>query len=348
MAGNPYPEFFFLNILIGLVLSLVIGWFSIRITRRIGPMDMPGALPHKQHALPTPLAGGIVLVLTLLVGSLVFNFAMVREQWTIFLPALIVFAAGVWDDFKRLPAWIKFLAQLLAAMLLIALGTSVHIVPNGFLGLPGNSSRLLDGLVTIFWVVGITNAFNLIDSMDGLVLGTSGLALGFLILVSLDSTQVSLLRLLTLLLGTCAGIYFYNHTPARLFLGDSGAQTIGFIIAAVAIQFTPGSHPIGSSWFIPILILGVPIFDTTLVTISRLRRRTRVYLAGRDHTYHRLVAMGLDSSRSVFVMHLATIVLGCVAFIALQLDPWLATLIFALVCLTGLLLVFWMDRRKNG
>ena len=345
-TNGPYPNFVFYNILIGLVLALIIGWVTILVTRRVGPMDMPGALPHKKHTTPTPLAGGLVLVLALLVGGLVFNFSMLREQWNILLPAVIVFAVGLWDDFKRLPAWIKLVGQIIAGILLITLGTSVQIVPHGLLGLPGNSSRLLDWFITLFWVVGITNAFNLIDSMDGLVLGTSGLGLGFLILVTLSSPQVALLRLLTLLLGICAGIYFYNHTPARLFLGDSGAQTIGFLLAALAIQFTPGTHPIGSSWFIPILIFGVPIFDTTLVTISRLRHRTKFYTAGLDHTYHRLVNMGFGSSRAVFVMHLATIVLGCIAFIALQLAPLYASIIFGSICVFGLALVLWMDRKK--
>ncbi|HEY5158441.1 MAG TPA: MraY family glycosyltransferase [Anaerolineales bacterium] len=346
MIDNPFPDFVFFNILVGLILSLIMGWVAILIARRVGLIDMPGALPHKKHTTPTPLAGGIALMLALLAGGLVVNFSIIRDEWNILLPSLIIFTIGLWDDFKRLPPWIKLTGQIVAGVLLVSLGTYVQIIPHGFLGLPGHSNQLLDWIITLFWVVGITNAFNLIDSMDGLVLGTSGLALALLILVTLDSSQVPLLRLLTLLLGICAGLYFYNRTPARLFLGDSGAQTIGFLLAAVSIQFTPGTHPLGSSWFIPILIFGVPIFDTALVTISRLRRRTHVYTAGLDHTYHRLVDMGLESSRSVFVMHLATVVLGCIAFIALQLDPLYAIIIFGLVCVVGLALVFWMDRRK--
>ncbi len=342
--NNSYPQYIFYNVLIGLVLSLVMGWVAILIARRVGPMDIPGILPHKKHAAPTPLAGGIALVLTLLVGGLVLNFSMTRELWNILLPALIIFAVGLWDDFKRLPPWIKLAGQILAGVLLIALGTSVNIVPGGLLGL--KLSRVLDWLITLFWVIGITNAFNLIDSMDGLVLGASGLSLAFLTLVTLGSPQVSLLRLLALLLGVCGGLYFYNRTPAKLFLGDSGAQTIGFLLAAVGIQFTPGTHPIGSSWFIPILIFGLPIFDTTLVTFSRLRRRTPFYSAGLDHTYHRLVQKGLDNSRAVFVMHMTTVVLGCIAFIALQLEPIYATIIFGLTCAVGLALILWLDWKK--
>jgi UDP-GlcNAc:undecaprenyl-phosphate GlcNAc-1-phosphate transferase len=342
--NNSYPQYIFYNVLIGLVLSLVMGWVAILFARRAGPMDIPGILPHKKHAAPTPLAGGMALVLTLLVGGLVFNFSMARELWNILLPALIIFAVGLWDDFKRLPPWIKLAGQVVAGILLIVLGTSVHIIPGGLLGLPANFSRILDWLITLFWVIGITNAFNLTDSMDGLILGISGLGLSFLILTMLNSPQVTLLQLITLLLGTCIGLYFYNHTPAKLFLGDSGAQTLGFLLATVSILFTPFGHMQASSWFLPILVLGVPIFDVTLVIFSRLRRHIPIYRGGLDHTYHRLVGLGFDSKRAVIAMHLAAIVLGCVAFIALDLNPIVANTLFVLVCLTGFAVIIFLDR----
>jgi UDP-GlcNAc:undecaprenyl-phosphate GlcNAc-1-phosphate transferase len=344
-VADFYQPFVFWNILIGMALALILGAGAIWLAKRVGLLDMPGSLPHKQHRAPVPLAGGLALVAALAAGSLV-NPGIYREMWQIFVPALIVLGFGLWDDFRRLPAWVKFTGQLLAGILLISLGTYAQVLQPGFLGLRNPLVTWLNWFITLFWVIGITNAFNLIDSMDGLVIGTGGVALAFLILVTLGSSQVSLLRLLTLLLGICFGLYFYNRTPARFFLGDSGAQAFGFLLAAVAIQFTPGTHPLGSSWFIPIIILGVPIFDTTLVTISRLRRRTPFYSAGLNHTYHRLVDMGLDSSRAVFVMHFATVVLGCIAFIALQLQPLYASLTFGLVCAAGLAIIFWMDRKK--
>jgi UDP-GlcNAc:undecaprenyl-phosphate GlcNAc-1-phosphate transferase len=196
-------------------------------------------------------------------------------------------------------------------------------------------------------VVGITNAFNFIDSMDGLAVGVSGIAIAFLILVTLGSTQTSLLRLMTLMIGTCVGLFFYNITPARLFLGDSGAQTLGFLLAAIGILFTPVHFPQASSWFLPILILGVAIFDTCLVVFSRLRRGLPIYQAGHDHTYHRLVALGLDSTRAVAVMHMVAIALGCIAFIALNLQPVYANVLFVLVFVAGLIAFFYLDSR-NG
>jgi UDP-GlcNAc:undecaprenyl-phosphate GlcNAc-1-phosphate transferase len=342
-----YPTFVFFNVLLATILSLALGWPAIRIATRIGLMDVPGALPHKKHVTPMPYAGGLVIMLTLTLSGLLFNIGMVKELWTVFIPAWVVFAIGVWDDFKRLPARVKLVGQLVAAGLLIALGTYVQIIPAQFLGLPGQTNIAVNWLITLFWVVGITNAFNFIDSMDGLAVGVSGIAVAFLILVTLGSTQTSLLRLLTIMIGTCVGLFFYNMTPARFFLGDSGAQTLGFLLAAVGILFTPVHFPQASSWFLPILILGVPIFDTSLVVFSRWRRGQPIYRAGHDHTYHRLVTFGLDSTRAVAVMHISAIVLGCIAFIALNLDPFYSNLLFGLVLATGLAAFFFLDK-KNG
>jgi UDP-GlcNAc:undecaprenyl-phosphate GlcNAc-1-phosphate transferase len=149
------------------------------------------------------------------------------------------------------------------------------------------------------------------------------------------------------MIGACVGLFFYNMTPARFFLGDSGAQTLGFLLASVGIIFTPVRFPQASSWFLPILILGVPIFDTSLVVFSRWRRGMPIYRAGRDHTYHRLTALGFDSTRAVAAMHIAAILLGCLAFIALNMEPFFANLLFGLVLLAGLAAFFYLDK-KNG
>jgi UDP-GlcNAc:undecaprenyl-phosphate GlcNAc-1-phosphate transferase len=310
-------------------------------------MDIPGALPHKTHPVPVPYAGGLALALTLFIGAVLFNAGMLKDLWNVFIPALLIFSIGLWDDFKRLPAWIKLIGQLVAAILLIALGTNVSILPANFLGMPGQTNIYINWLITLFWVVGITNAFNFIDSMDGLTVGVCGIALAFLILVTLGSTQTSLLQLMTLMIGTCVGLFFFNMTPARFFLGDSGAQTLGFLLAAIGIVFTPEDFPQASSWFLPILILGVPIFDTSLVVFSRWRLGLPVYRAGHDHTYHRLVALGLDSTRAVGVMHIAAIGLGCIAFIALSLDPLYSNLLFGLVLAVGLAAFFFLDRKNE-
>lgn len=345
--NDLYPVFLFVNILAGLLLALALGWGAMALTRRVGPIDVPGSQPHKKHDAPVPLAGGLTFITALAIGGLVFNFPMLKELWKILLPALLIFAIALWDDFKRLPAVIKLTGQVLASVLLITFGIYVRILKPGFLGLGGNVLIWFDWFITIFWIVGITNAMNLIDSMDGIVVGTSNVAISFMILATLGTTQDVLLRLLTLMFGIGIGLYYYNAPPAHFFLGDSGAQTIGFLLAAVSILFTPSGHPQASSWFLPIMVLGVPIFDVTLVVFSRLRRHTPFYRGGLDHTYHRLVNLGMDTNHAVVLMYVAAIVLGCLAFLALQLAPLYANLIFFLTCLVGAIFIFLFDKHPN-
>jgi len=350
LTASIYPSFVFWNILLGLILTLVLGQVAIWFARLTGLMDLPGALPHKQHKVSTPLAGGLTIVLVLVIGGCGFNLSMIKQFWPVFLPTLIIFGVGLWDDFKHLPPWVKFTGQIIGAVLLIILGTYVKIIKENFLGLQEQITLIVNWLITLIWIIGITNAFNFIDSMDGLAIGMSGIAIAFLVLVVLPSSQVVLLQLLTLMLGICIGLFFYNLTPARLFLGDSGAQTIGFLLAVVSILYTPQNYPQASSWFVPILILGIPIFDMCLVVFSRLRRKTAIYQAERNHTYHRLVDFGLDTPHAVAAMHLAAILLGCFAFVALNLQPLYANLVFGLACLSGLAILLFFDWKweKHG
>jgi UDP-GlcNAc:undecaprenyl-phosphate/decaprenyl-phosphate GlcNAc-1-phosphate transferase len=335
----------FTHILTGLGLALIVGLGTIWLAPRIGLMDIPGILPHKKHASPTPLAGGLTLVVSLLIGMLLLKPALFVKSWNILLPAGIIFAVGIWDDYKRLRARYKLIGQIGAAILLIALGTQVQVIKPGFLGLEAPVTISLNWFITLFWVVGITNAMNFIDSMDGLSVGVGGIALCFMIMAMWGPKPTALFQVLTLLLGICGGIYFYNISPARVFMGDSGAQTLGFLLAAAGILFTPAGRPQASSWFVPILVLGVPIFDMTLVVVSRLLRRKAVYSAGHDHSYHRLVKIGLESNRAVICMHIAAVVMGCLALICFDMPPLPANLTFGGICLAGLGLLIFLERR---
>jgi len=150
-----------------------------------------------------------------------------------------------------------------------------------------------------------------------------------------------------ILAGISLGLVYYNRSPARLFLGDSGAQTIGFLLAAVSILYAPHEYPQTTSWFIPILVLGVPIFDTTLVVLSRVRRGHPFYIGRLDHTYHRLVVLGMDPNRAVMSIHLAAVILECLAFFAVGLTTAGANSMFALCLLVGAAGILWLDNRRR-
>lgn len=348
-SGTPTIILIFQTLLAALLISMLAAVISTWFARRIHLIDNPGSAPHKRHEKPVPLAGGIALMATLLIGEFFFGSLSNRVIQASFIAALPVFIFGIWDDFKNLSPIVKLAGQMLAALFLIRTGVYIQIFesPQFFLHTTGTIDLYLDWLLTILWVVGITNAFNFVDSMDGLLIGLGATAAGFFILVTLDSQQIQLTIHSTLILGACIGLYFFNSSPAMLFLGDSGAQTLGVMLAVLAIGYTPLDSNQSSSWFVPIMLLIVPIFDACLVIVSRLRQRKPVYTAGLDHTYHRLIRLGLAPSRAVLVMQVTSLTLNSLAFMCLNQPPLIANLVFAIVlCLGGVLLVL-LDQRVN-
>lgn len=340
------PENIFIYGLAAVLVSLLFSPLAIRLVSQWGLIDHPGSFGHKQHAQPTPLAGGTALVISLAALVIVLQLWRVQHVPVILGAAMIVYLFGLWDDARGLKAFPKLAGQLAASILLITTDVSVQFMES--IRLPFMSfeaARLLDYLITLFWLVGVTNAMNMIDSMDGLAIGLSGIAFLFFVPVTLASGQAYLAGLSVILLGICAGMYYYNLTPAKMFLGDSGAQTLGFIVAAMAMVYAPTGLAPTSSWFVPILLVALPIFDTTLVVYSRLRRRQPFYQAHLDHIYHRLVALGLDARRAVFAIHLAALLVSLLAFIALLTPPLIGNAIFAVVLVIGAALIFWLDHR---
>lgn len=326
----------FIVILTATISALVIGPMMIRLAQRIHLVDMPGAAPHKTHQMDTPIAGGLVILVSLMITLGILRLQLSNEVRGILLGALVMMLWGLLDDRFNLRPSFKIFGQLLAALIIISFGVQVHITKIDW----------LDLLITLFWFIGITNAFNFVDSMDGLAVGLAGIASAFFMLVTLDSAQPELAFLSAAFLGTMIGCFFYNAPPARMFLGDSGSLTLGFALAAIGIAYTPAQAglPQGVSWFTPILVLGVPIFDMVLVVISRLRKRKPIYLANTDHVYHRLVRLGFKPNRAVAAMQVTSILLGLIAFVALDMDVFAANLIFLVVVVIALIILFMFEK----
>jgi UDP-GlcNAc:undecaprenyl-phosphate GlcNAc-1-phosphate transferase len=319
----------FFSALLALALGPVCAWLA----RRLGLVDIPNSAPHKRHGMPTSMAGGIVLFITVLIINLVEGNIQFETIRTILLPASVVLLFGLWDDIKDLPPLGKLAGQFLATGLLIYLGIYVQLFQQGW----------LNYTITVLWMVGVTNAYNFVDSQDGLAVGLAALASAFFMLVTITSQQNHLSIFSTILVGACIGVFYYNAAPATFFLGDSGSQFIGFTLAALGIAYNPLGFSRLASWYVPILLVGVPIFDATLVVFSRLRHGKPVYKAAFDHTYHRLTAIGMSSNRAVLTMHMAALLLGCLAFIALDLPPWIATALFGIVVLLGAIGIIILD-----
>jgi UDP-GlcNAc:undecaprenyl-phosphate GlcNAc-1-phosphate transferase len=350
MNTNLASSFFlFQEILLAIFVVVIMAWLSIKLAMTLKLIDYPGSAPHKQHTRPTPLAGGIAILGALLITEGIFGTFADPNVRATYLGAAVIFLFGLWDDYKDIPPLVKLAGQAGAAVLLIKLGVNIQIFesPQFFIRTGLEAARYLDWILTILWVVGITNAFNFVDSMDGLAVGLGGLAAAFFMIVTLDASQPLLSRHSALIFGACIGLYLFNSPPAMLFLGDSGSQTLGFALAALAIAYSPQGANQSSSWFVPILLLGIPIFDAALVVFSRMRRRHPIYGAARDHTYHRLLNMGLGSFRSVVIMQVAALTLSCLAFILLTQPPLTANFGFGLILTISLITILWMDGKED-
>jgi UDP-GlcNAc:undecaprenyl-phosphate GlcNAc-1-phosphate transferase len=324
-------------ILLTALATLLVAPLITSLAQRAGLLDTPGIYTHKQHSRPTPASGGLILVVVLSAAAVLSGWHQEPVLVAILAPALIVFAFGLLDDLRGLPPWAKLAVQTLATILMIMLGAQVKLFPANWLNL----------LVTTLWMVGITNAFNFVDSKDGLALGLACLAAAFYLLATRSSGQMELSLLSASLLGAGAVCYYYNSQPALFFLGDSGSQLLGFLLAGLSISYNPLGYELWSTWFIPILLMGVPVFDLTLVVISRLRRGLPVYQAGLDHTYHRLAALGLGSERAVMTMHAASFILSVLALSTLGLPTLISNAIFLLLLLLGGACIFVLDQRDR-
>lgn len=331
------------------LLSIVLGYPSLVLAKQLNLLDIPGSAPHKAHARPMPLAGGLLVVSVLFLAALVFRQWLSREILAVLLGAIVIFSFGVWDDRKGLSAGPKLAGQLIASAILIALGVQVQFMTifstAGYISTL--VAQLLNIFITLFWLIGITNALNMIDSMDGIVAGLGIIASAFFLGAASLAGQQVIAFWAAVLLGASVGLYFWNGMLSRFFLGDSGAQTIGFLLASFGIMYNPLNRSPESSWIVPIMLLGIPIFDTSLVVLSRFRRGQMIGSGRRDHTYHRLIALGLSPNLAVLTTHVTALTVGGLAFLTLYLHPVIALTFFLVTLICGLILLLWLERKPT-
>lgn len=303
------------------------------LARRVGLVDQPGL--RKAHRVPVPLMGGLAIYAALILAFIAFgNRTWWYEGIGILGGATLLFFTGLWDDRYGMPVWLKLGAQFVAAACLIAVGVQVRLFDIWWLDLP----------ITLVWVVGITNAVNLMDNMDGLAAGVSAVAAAVFFALAALEGQGLVATLAAALFGAAVGFLFYNFAPAVSFMGDAGALVLGFMLAALGIKIKFEHLPLASTWMAPIVVLGVLIFDTALVTVSRARRRRSPFQGGSDHTSHRLVQLGLSHARAVLTIYVTATVLGALAISLTRAHPLTANLSFVGVVLAGVVLLFVFER----
>jgi UDP-GlcNAc:undecaprenyl-phosphate GlcNAc-1-phosphate transferase len=310
-----------------------------RVASRTGFVDEPQ--PHKMHVRPMPLLGGVAIYLALCVALAIALFHVnlasdVTQMAAIAVGATMLMLVGLWDDRRGISPRIKLLAQVAAGLIAAVAGVRVELFPWPF----------VNYVITLFWFVGISNAINLMDNMDGLAAGTSAVSALFFTILAASAGQGLVASLAAAVTGASLGFLYYNVSPAMIFMGDTGSLLLGFLLAVIGIKYSPLALPLGSTWMVPIVVLGLPVFDTTLVTFSRIISRRPVSQGGTDHTSHRLARMGLGINRAVLTMYILAAALGVLAIFMTQSPPVTAVALFIALLVVGLTGLVVLERAR--
>jgi UDP-GlcNAc:undecaprenyl-phosphate GlcNAc-1-phosphate transferase len=264
-------------------------------------VDLPNSL-HKSHKQPVPYLGGVAIIIGVLVvsySSLLFSNYTLNTFWlasSVLVPAVILGLIGLCDDVKSLKPLPRFIAQSIAGIF-----TAIILIATDTMGNP-TGSTLFDSLFTILWVVGICNAINFFDNLDGGAAGTIAISAVTLAYLSLNGDQFLIAALATVTAGATLGFLVWNKSPAKVYMGDAGALFLGFLIAVLTIRLDPDVSSQISSHLVPIFLLAIPILDTCVAVLSRLRRHVSPFQGGQDHLSHRLIRAGLSRRQSAVTL----------------------------------------------
>ena len=291
--------FFTALIAVGLLTPLV-----RKVALRIEILDAPTE-SHKTHKEAIPYLGGVAIIvgtcLTTYLAIVVSGQARALSLVSaVLIPAVLMGVIGLVDDIKKLSPWPRFIAQNLFGLVI-----AVILIVTSTLGSP-TGNTLIDVLITIIWIVGITNSINFFDNVDGGASGTVAISSLFLFFLSLQGGQYAIAALSLVLTGATTGFLLWNKPPARIYMGDAGALFLGILIATLTLRFDPNPINLSASFALPILLLAVPILDTTIAVISRLRRRISPFQGGQDHLSHRLIRAGLSKRQAVLSLWLVS------------------------------------------
>ena len=262
-------------------------------------VDRPNS-SHKSHKKPVPYLGGVAIIIGVILvsysTSLVSNFNA-RTFWlatSVLGPALVLGIIGLWDDIKNLPPLPRFIAQSLAGVF-----TAIILIITDNIGNP-TGSAFFDSIITVIWVVGICNSINFFDNLDGGAAGTVAISSIALAYLALTGDQYLIAALSTVTAGATLGFLVWNKSPAKIYMGDAGALFLGVLLAILTVRFEPTTQSPISAYSVPIFLLAIPILDTTVAVLSRIRRNISPFQGGQDHLSHRLIRAGCSRRTAAF------------------------------------------------
>jgi UDP-GlcNAc:undecaprenyl-phosphate GlcNAc-1-phosphate transferase len=294
-----------------------------KIALKIGAVDRPN-LDRKTQKEPVPYLGGVAIAIGITVasfGALLysdFSTETFGKALSVLLPAILISAMGLYDDLKGLEPWPRLVAQTIAGI-----AVAIYLIQNNTLG-QAFSNQVLNYIVTIIWIVGICNSINFFDNLDGGASGTVAVISIFLFAIAFNQGQSLVSALAVVTAGATLGFLIWNKVPAKIYMGDAGALFLGIIIAVLTIRLDPEVGPQSRALAIPLLLMAVPILDTTTVVISRLSRGISPFTGGRDHLSHRLMRKGLGRKTTAYVLWAMAAAFGAIAFFACCVETSLA------------------------
>ncbi len=292
------------------VISFLVVFLStpqiIRFAHKVGFLDYPS--PYKLHEKPTPLLGGVAVYLGFAIsfslGVFLSGISRDGNLLGIFLGSLVLILVGLWDDKRGLSPSHKFFGQILASLLFIIFTPKVVILTNNF----------LDAFILLLWMVGLINALNFLDNMDGLCGGITFIHCMAFFVIGMLNDQMAVVLISLSLAGAVLAFLRYNFRPAKIFLGDAGSMLNGFLLACMGVLFIQ-KNPSHYTLLVPVLILSYPIFDITFVTFARLREGRKFYQGGRDHSTHRMVKMGIKQKHTIWSIYSFCLALGALGIL---------------------------------
>ena len=266
-----------------------------------GVLDRPNSA-HKSHKNPVPYLGGVAIIIGVVIVSYI---ALISNKFTwsnfwlatsVLGPAVVMGLVGLWDDLKSLNPLPRFIVQSIAGIVV-----AVILILNDNIGNP-TGITVLDAAITVLWIVGICNSINFFDNLDGGAAGTVAITAISLTYLAITGDQYFIAALSIVVAGSTLGFLIWNRAPARIYMGDAGALFLGLLIATLTVRFKPSTDNSLTSFAIPVLLLAIPILDTTVAVFSRLRRKVSPFQGGKDHLSHRLIRLGLSRKLSAITL----------------------------------------------
>ena len=339
------------RVLAALVIALLIAYVATPVVKnlafKVGAVDVPKD-NRRMHKHPIPRMGGLAIFLGFLLSVLICV-PLGEELRGLLLGAVIIVILGIFDDIYALGAKLKFAVQILAALVAVYGGNRITILSNlnifsdnpiwelGWLSVP----------VSVFWIVAITNAVNLIDGLDGLACGVSTISSLTMLVIALCISDPSVAVLMAALSGACLGFLPYNLNPAKIFMGDTGSTFLGFVMAVTSINGLFKLYNI-ISFAVPFLMLGLPIFDTCSAIIRRVSHGQSPMAPDRSHVHHKLIDMGFTQKQAVAVLYVISAILGLSAVVLTTSGELRAMMVLLALCVAGIVGWRMFLHRKNN